>query len=325
MDHYVAIDNVCAWPNLTLMPNGDIIAAIFNQPCHGKGEGDVECWASTDGGRLWQLRGVPAEHEPGTNRMNVAAGLSQDGTLIVLASGWGDREGDFRDRILPCWACLSYDDGRTWEHTDNIAVPEKFDYVVPFGDIACLPDGTLAAPFYACERLPAPSDSFLMFSRDGGGSWGDPVVIGPQEYNETDILRIREDRWLAVSRTVKTEEQHLDLFVSEDEGRSWTCKGPLTSPLQIPGHLSLLADGRVLLVFGLRNLGLFGVGARFSEDEGETWDPPMVLVNLENPADCGYPSSVQVEDGTIVTAYYAARIPTHMRYHMGVVRWRADA
>jgi hypothetical protein len=124
-----------------------------------------------------------------------------------------------------------------------------------------------------------------------------------------------------VCRTAKTEEQHIELFVSEDEGQSWNCKGALSSPLQIPGHLSLLADGRVLLVHGLRNLGLFGVAARFSEDEGETWLPPFVIVNLDNPAECGYPSSVQMEDGTIVTAYYASRIPTHMRYHMAVMRW----
>jgi hypothetical protein len=33
---YVAIDNVCAWPNLTLLKDGTIIATIFNQPSHGR-------------------------------------------------------------------------------------------------------------------------------------------------------------------------------------------------------------------------------------------------------------------------------------------------
>jgi hypothetical protein len=320
MDHYVAIDNVCAWPNLTLMPNGDVVATIFNQPCHGKWEGDVECWASTDGGRLWRLRGVPAPHEPGTNRMDVAAGLAHDGTFVVLSSGTALKEESLPDRILPCWACLSRDEGRTWEHSETVAVPEGHDFVIPFGDIVCLPDGRLAATCYTCDE-DGTQNSYVMFSPDGGRTWGDAVVIGSGDYNETDTLRLRDGRWLAVCRTAKTEEQHLELFVSEDEGQSWDRKGALSSALQIPGHLSLLADGRVLLVHGLRNLGLFGVAARFSEDEGETWLPPFVLVNLDNPADCGYPSSVQVEDGTIVTAYYASRIPTHMRYHMGVIRW----
>ena len=40
MERYIAVDNVCAWPNLTRMPNGDIIATIFNQSCPGRWAGD---------------------------------------------------------------------------------------------------------------------------------------------------------------------------------------------------------------------------------------------------------------------------------------------
>src|SRR5207244_167589 len=74
---FVAIDNVCAWPNLTRLRDGTLIATIFNQPSHGKAEGDVECWASTDG-RFWTKRGTAAPHEPSANRMNVAAGAAGD-------------------------------------------------------------------------------------------------------------------------------------------------------------------------------------------------------------------------------------------------------
>jgi hypothetical protein len=96
------------------------IATIFNQPCHGLWEGDVECWASEDGGRTWRLRGTPAPHEPGTNCMNVAAGLAANGDLVVIASGWTHRPrkgegtaghgGDARP-LLP-WVCRSSDGGR---------------------------------------------------------------------------------------------------------------------------------------------------------------------------------------------------------------------
>ena len=37
--------------------------------------------------------------------------------------------------------------------------------------------------------------------------------------------------------------------------------------------------------------------------------------------DGGYPCSVQLSDGTLVTAYYRSRIPGHQRYHMGAVFW----
>ena len=86
-ERYVAVDNMCAWPNLTILPNGDLAAAIFNRPSHGLHEGDVEVWASTDGGQLWKHRGTATTHDPGTNRMNVAVGLAHNSDLVVLASG----------------------------------------------------------------------------------------------------------------------------------------------------------------------------------------------------------------------------------------------
>ena len=116
MERFIAIDNVCAWPNLTLMPDNSIVATIFNQPTHEGWEGDVECWMSLDGA-LWELHGVPAPHEPGTNRMNVAAGLALDDALIVIASGWrpkapqGEEPPAGPRKVLTPWVCRSTDGG----------------------------------------------------------------------------------------------------------------------------------------------------------------------------------------------------------------------
>ena len=60
---------------------------------------------------------------------------------------------------------------------------------------------------------------------------------------------------------------------------------------------------------------------RISEDEGKTWKAPTRVVNLEGTTDGGYPSTVQLPDGSLLTAYYSNGIPQHRRYHMGVVRW----
>lgn len=40
--HVIAIENVCAWPNVTLMPDRTIIASVHNQPSHGGMEGEIE-------------------------------------------------------------------------------------------------------------------------------------------------------------------------------------------------------------------------------------------------------------------------------------------
>ena len=51
----------------------------------------------------------------------------------------------------------------------------------------------------------------------------------------------------------------------------------------------------------------------------------VILIDLEDPADLGYPASVQDDDGTIITAYYCSGVSQHQRYHMGTVRWTLEA
>jgi hypothetical protein len=91
IERYSSIDNVCAWPNLTKLPDGTLAAVIVGKPSHGQMVGEIECWASTDG-QFWEKCGHPAPNEPNTNRMNVAAGLAGNGDLMVLCSGWTDEK-----------------------------------------------------------------------------------------------------------------------------------------------------------------------------------------------------------------------------------------
>ncbi len=65
VERYIAIDNVCAWPNLTAMPDGTLAVAIYNQPVHGHWHGDVEVWASTDDGTIvtvFYSNRIPGHH-----------------------------------------------------------------------------------------------------------------------------------------------------------------------------------------------------------------------------------------------------------------------
>ena len=43
LEHYVAVDNSCAWPNLTILKDGSVGALIFNKPSHGGVEGESSC------------------------------------------------------------------------------------------------------------------------------------------------------------------------------------------------------------------------------------------------------------------------------------------
>ena len=260
--------------------------------------------------------------------MNVAAGLAHDGSLVVLASGWNRRKkpGDYSnphegEALIP-WVCRSSDGGQTWEHTESITLPDEEGYRgIPFGDIARHTDGTLGACIYGGSK--GGHHSRYYSSDDDGRSWKVKGMVEGINSNETTPLVLDDGSVLVAART--QVNQRIELHRSADQGANWLPMGPVSMIGQIPGHLLALEDGRILLSYGLRNKGLHGVAVRLSSDQGRTWGAPQVIVNYHTDTDGGYLSSVQVGDGTIVTAYYCKGIETHQRYHMGVVRWTADA
>jgi hypothetical protein len=267
----VAVDNVCAWPNLTVLRDGTVIATIFNQPSHGLCEGDVECWGSEDGGRTWALRGTPATHDRGTNRMNVAAGLAANGDLLVIASGWSHRPPPGQTaghgppaQVLAPWVCRSADGGRSWS-IDKTIFPN-----LPCGGNG-IPFGDILAGQEACLRV------FI---------------------------------YLASWRTY--------VYRSTDDAKTWTRRQRLTGHMKHPGDLLRLNDGRLLLTYGNRT-SPGGIDVQLSDDEGHTWTDPWRVADCEG--DRGYPSSIQLPDGQVLTAFYAQRTADHNRYHMGVVHW----
>lgn len=316
---HTAIQGVCAWPNLQLLPNDTVLAFLFNQPCHGRWEGDLDCWASEDGGWTWRFRGRPAPHEPGTNRMNAAAGHTADGALLVACSGHSDRGpvGEARwfehSHPLTAWISRSADDGRTWERIADL--PESgLDYpYIPFGDVLPGADGALRLSTYTGDA------TWVLRSTDGGVTWGDPVLVRPAGGTETALLHLGAGRWLAACRVQPSG--YLELLTSADDAHSWTAAGFLTLPGMHPAHLLRLADGRILLTYGNRCSGHLGIDIRLSADEGATWTAPARLA--ESPhGDSGYPATVQLSDGRLVTAYYTA-LPGEFQYEMRVTRWEA--
>ncbi len=337
LERYIAIDNKCAWPNLTLMPDGSIVASIFGEPCHQLWEGSSECWISHDGGKLWSFVSIPVAHEPGTCRGDLAAGLTHDNAFVVLCAGrkFAAPRGQRLDRPLTPeeqgdqepMVCRSEDGCQTWSRTLSVTPPPGVSVVIPFGDVVVLPQGRLGVSGYSMKEGGLDS-AWILFSEDDGRSWGDARLIGADRYNETDLLYLGDDSLLAAARSTGGGETYI--FASDDCGQTWTERGPVTLSLQMPAHLCALQDGSILLSYGVRNRGMLGVCARISRDQGLTWDPPRVLfnttVNIANASpkgvDGGYPASVQLGNGTIVTAYYCSRIPTHQRYHMGVVLWQ---
>jgi hypothetical protein len=256
--------------------------------------------------------------------MNCAAGLARDGSLIVLASGWSNRppkgtyDSPHKGEVLPLWVCRSNDGARTWQHAENaVEPPPGPDHpLIPFGMIVDNHDGTLAVSLYGWGADRTQREALVYVSSDDGKTWQLRSVIG-KDLNETTLLALPDGRLLASARTA--HDQHLELFESPDAGRSWRPLGPVSLPMQITSHLLRLRDGRILLAYGNRCPNNFGVDARLSRDGGYTWGPPIRVADMPL-SDGGYPSSVQLADGRVVTAYYN-QVSGKFHYEMGVAIW----
>lgn len=327
----LAVNHVCAWPNnLAILDDGTIVACIFNKPSHAWIEGDTECWASTDGGRTWQKRGTVAHAEPNTVRAWSPAGLAANGDLIVICGGLsnsfppGKTGRPFRASVLRPWVCQSKDGGRNWT-VDKQTFPDKAPdggTLWPFGQIVRGNNGILYASIYSSRNDQTPEEAhrvYIYLSRDDGKTWGDPICMDSEnQLNETSLLHLGGRKWLAAARF-----HGLHLYQSTDDAQTWHFCRHLTGEHQHPGHLLELRDGRLVLSYGNRVAGKYGVEVRCSDDQGKTWAAPVRVVDLQH-RDCGHPSSVQLPDGSVLTAYYGPKIEYHVTYHMGVVIWDPD-
>ena len=320
---FIAVKDATVWPNLTRLPNGDILLAGLNVPSHGQREGDVGCWISSDEGESWQSVGRMTQHDPHTVRMNHAVGLNQHGHIVGLVSGWTDiqqegapKRGAFRDAILRPWVCISEDGAKNWDVTSEFPVDPAGREFIPFGNIFLSEGGRLNVAAYSTAYWdhPDPWAAFFLTSEDDGRTWQVGAKID-DNINETALLNLGDGQWLAVARST-----HLTQYRSTDDGQTWTNEGAVTNGRQIPGHLLKLKDGRLLLSYGDRSQQK-GVKVKLSNDLGQTWSEPTHLASM--PAtDGGYPASVQRNDGKILTLFYTKSNDT---YVVKATIWDASA
>lgn len=147
--------------------------------------------------------------------------------------------------------------------------------------------------------------SMLRFSYDDGRTWGGDTLVA-EGYNETAVARLPDGDLLAAARSQRGG--HIAVLRSGDGGRAWSLPEQVTRDGEHPADLTLLQSGAVLLTFG-RRIRPMGCGALLSDDGGRTWNTAREALlagdGITN-TDLGYPSTVQLDDGHIVTLLYFA-------------------
>lgn len=306
------------FPVIAQHPDGTLAIVARDGDIHVGQMGRLGIATSPDGGVSWS-RLQPVADE-GVDLRNPGFGITSKGRWILaymemdsyINGYWSPTEKPSVGRVF----FRISEDGETWSDPQRIDVG-GYPVACPFGKIVELGPDHLLMSLYGGNR------SYVIRSRDGGATWSDISVIA-EGYNETALLALPSGRILAALRSSGGDNwaAGIHLAYSLDEARSWSKPVPVTGEAQHPADLLLLRDGRVVLSYGHRRPP-YGVRAVVSLDEGATWDHDntLVLVADSSTSDCGYPSSVQLPNGDIFTAYYAKdslSIKQGARYLLGV-------
>ncbi|MBE5761920.1 MAG: exo-alpha-sialidase [Clostridiales bacterium] len=92
---------------------------------------------------------------------------------------------------------------------------------------------------------------------------------------------------------------------STDGGRTWSKPYPLLEREGgAPAHIMRHCSGVLISVYGYRK-GPYGIKAMFSFDEGRTWDTGHDIYVNHVGGDLGYPSTIELIDGSLLTVFYA--------------------
>ena len=340
------------WPTVCRTKGGDLFAVFSgDRDEHVCPWGKAQMIRSTDGGKTW---GAPVnicntildDRDSGIIELN-------DGTLVMAWFTSIAYRSSIRDRAkltpgspqfywwlhdeklrpaeveeqLGAFTRRSTDGGKTWEaavrtpcstpHGPIQLKDGRLLYVGKSGDADHLNLGAGIGKIVAAE------------SRDQGRSWqviGEiphPALINIlHDCHEPHAVETTDGRIVAQIRCENRKDGFYGSIQSEssDGGKTWTEAKPVGLD-GFPPHLIRLADGKLLSVYG-RRWGHFGEFACLSDDQGRTWDVQneIKLAGHWN-GDLGYPASVQLPDGTILTVYYQAETQGEKTCLIGTL-WR---
>lgn len=300
------------FPVLIELKNGNLMAVLRGGAPHIGEKGRLDIVTSKDGGKSWSEPKTVVDG-PGDDR-NPAFGQLKDGDIILayaVLHGY-DSTGTKLSKVPSereaegVYLVRSSDEGKTWTKPElseaTHELQKKGGSLSPYGKLAQLADGTVLMSVYYQFADGRGNQEYVFRSHDNAKTWGEPVLVG-EHYNETALLGLRGNLVLAAMRS--EVGGHLATTFSSDGGRSWSKAVQIIQDKEHPGDLLQLKNGDFLLTYGERNKP-FGVHAILSRDGGKTWDEKseVVLANDAASTDCGYPSSVQLPNGKIVSMYY---------------------
>lgn len=312
--------------DIVALRGGEFLVTTRVATEHLAADGDIVVMHSKDA-RNWSVRsrfGVPNLDE------REACGFQLPNGEILLAIFYnklyrpdGEYERQWATKVkfgqgkqhLGTYIVRSKDDGRTWSEPEHISLKGMHftDTEGPADAMVPMPDGSILMPLigYNVRGDLDNHASVLLRSTDSGKNWqyfstmADDPGGKKGHFQEPGLVRMKSGHLLVAMRN---NSGYIWTAKSKDGGKTWS--EPKPSPMTgHPADLALLPDGRVLCTYGVREPvhgAPGGIRAAFSKDEGETWDMEneVILRNDLLNWDIGYPESMVLADGRILTVYY---------------------
>ncbi len=217
-----------------------------------------------------------------------------------------------KEKLAGSYVRISEDYGMTWGETVYLPI------TAPHGPTLCR-DGSLiylGIETYEedrthCRELVGNENASLYRSTDGGYTWTlESKIKAPawlnekQHLDEPHVLELPNGNLLGAFRIEGTKPFTMGMTISEDGGKSWGEVYP-TGVSGSPPHLMMHSSGALICSFGRREFPC-GERAMVSYDYGKTFVDEYVLHNPkdEQGRDLGYPSTVEMDDGSLMTVYY---------------------
>ena len=156
-------------------------------------------------------------------------------------------------------------------------------------------------------------------SNDGGETWSEPrpLPAPPEERMDCEphALQLPSGRILVHLR--REPEFAIYQTYSDDEGLTWSEPEFLT--VGAPPHLLRHSSGVLICSYGWRRQG-YGQRVLLSYDDGKSYESRIIRDDGFS-GDLGYPSTVELEDGTLYTVYYQKIAPDALNCSLLTSHW----
>lgn len=319
------------WPTVAMTRDGGLLAVYSGgRDYHICPFGRIELMTSRDGGETWTWPRVIMDSA--TDDRDAGILVTAKGTILVVFFTSLDYqqhlsaperliEKRFKDdaaahiarwrmvdervskqdkqRDLGMWMLRSTDGGLTW--SERLPVPCSS----PHGPTQ-LRDGRLL--YVGKELWTTEKRVGVWESIDDGISWRylTNLPTRPGEallnYHEVFAVEAADGKIITHIRNHNGKRRETLQTQSEDGGRTWSIPKEI-GVSGYPSHILRLKNDWLVMSYSYRK-SPFGIRGKISKDNGGSWSDEFILTKDGANWDLGYPSTVELNDGVLLTLWY---------------------